>query len=74
MKENCENCTFFNGTAHEKDSRTRHAGFCSKWVEITFKRDTCKQYFSSVNKTEKEVFPPLVDLSKLPSIDQLTLF
>ena len=74
MKENCENCAYFDSTKHEKDSRTKHAGFCSKWIEITFRKDTCKQFFISTYKTENEILSPLVDLSKLPPIDQLTLF
>ena len=74
MLENCENCTFFDGSKHQNDIRTKHAGICSKWTEIVFRTETCKQYFSNQNKTEKEIFIPLVDISKLPNINQLTLF
>ncbi|MFV8344589.1 hypothetical protein [Flavobacterium sp. ZB4P13] len=74
MTEKCENCYYFDGSKHEKDAQTAHAGICSKWTEIVFKSETCKQFFSNQNKSEKEIFIPLVDVSKLPPINQLTLF
>ena len=33
---------FFDGSKHEKDVRTAHAGICKKWCEVTFKNDLCK--------------------------------
>lgn len=74
MTENCENCASFDGTKHENDNRTKHAGICSKWCQIVFKTENCKQFFSKENKKEKEVFPPLLDLTKLPPASQLTFF
>jgi spore cortex formation protein SpoVR/YcgB (stage V sporulation) len=74
MAEKCENCSYFDGSKHENDKRTAHAGICSKWTEIVFKSETCKQFFSNENKTEKEIFIPLVDVSKLPPSNQLTFF
>lgn len=56
MTVNCENCMFFDSTKHEKDPRTKHAGICSKWTEIVFKSDTCKQFFSSSNPTVENLF------------------
>lgn len=74
MLENCENCTFFDGSKHQNDKRTFHAGICSKWTEIVFKTEICKQYFSKKNKSENEIFIPLVDVKMLPPINQLKLF
>jgi hypothetical protein len=74
MTEKCENCTFFDGSKHQKDARTAHAGICSKWTEITFKWENCKGFFSKENLTEKEIFIPLVDVTKLPDVTQLTFF
>jgi hypothetical protein len=73
MKINCENCVFFDGSKHQKDARTQHAGICSKWTEIVFRSETCKQHFLNSNPTEKDIFPALVDVSKLPVI-QFELF
>lgn len=73
MAENCENCMFFDGTKHDNDIRTKHAGICSKWTEIVFRTETCKQFFTLQNKKENEIFKPLVDVSILPPINQLKL-
>lgn len=74
MTQNCENCASFDGTKHENDNRTKHAGICFKWSQIVFRNETCKQFFSNQNKTETEVFPPLLDISKLPPANQLAFF
>lgn len=73
MKNLCENCTHFDGSKHQNDQRTHHAGICKKWCEIVFKTDNCKQYSLKSNPTENEIFPPLVDVAKLPVI-QFDLF
>lgn len=72
--ENCENCAFFNNSKHKLDKRTEHAGICSKWSEIQFKNSTCKMWFSNENLPAEKIFKPLVDVSKLPDFNQLTLF
>jgi len=74
MIENCLNCIFFDGSKHQNDLRTSHAGICSKWTQITFKTDTCKQFFSNANKPEKEIFKPLIDVTKLTPINELSFF
>lgn len=74
MTQNCENCIFFDGSKHENDTRTKHAGICSKWTQIVFRSETCKQYFSNENKGENEIFKPLVDVTQLPPATQLTFF
>lgn len=73
MKGTCQNCCHFDGSKHQKDPRTQHAGICSKWTEIVFQSETCKQYFSNENKSEKEIFP-LIDTTQLPPINQLSFF
>jgi hypothetical protein len=74
MTQTCENCTFFDTLRHENDARTKHAGICTKWTEIVFKSETCKWHFLKSNPDEKEIFIPLVDVTKLPSVTQLTFF
>lgn len=74
MKNTCENCISFDRSRHYKDARTQDAGICLKWIEVVFKRETCKEHFLKDNPTEKEIFPPLVDVTKLPPITQLDLF
>lgn len=68
MTENCSNCTFFDGSRHENDKRTSHAGICSKWSQIVFKTEICKQYFFKGNEPAENIF-------KSTQIDlQTTLF
>ena len=73
MKNTCQNCVSFDGSKHQKDSRTQHAGICLKWSEIVFKTEICKQHFLNSNPTENQIFKPLVDVAKLPVI-QFDLF
>jgi hypothetical protein len=56
MTENCENCMYFDGSKHKNDTRTQHAGICSKWCQIVFKKEHCKQFFSAENLPPKSVF------------------
>ncbi|WP_308131738.1 hypothetical protein [uncultured Flavobacterium sp.] len=48
-KPTCETCHYFDNSHHVKDERTKHAGLCKKWCEITFCRDSCKEYFNQEN-------------------------
>ena len=71
----CENCHFFDASRHKKDPRTAHAGICIKWSQIELKSSTCKQAMPIQELIEKDIFKePLIDVSKLPSISQLSFF
>lgn len=74
MTEKCENCHYLDTSKHENDQRTKHMGICTKFCEISFKWEKCKQFLPVQEKDEKEIFIPLVDVSKLPPITQLNLF
>ncbi|MDN3673432.1 hypothetical protein QWY99_10245 [Flavobacterium branchiarum] len=74
MKNQCQDCHYFNGDRHKNDPRTEHAGICSKWCEVVPKKDTCNQFFAKSNLTEQEIFKPLIDVAKLPPANQLNLF
>lgn len=49
MKNVCENCIYFDNEKHKNSYQTRHAGICKKWCEITFLKDTCKNFLSKDN-------------------------
>lgn len=68
-KINCESCHYFDGSKHEKDKRTEHAGICKKWYEVTFKTDVCKYHFSNKNLPEWEQLT-----KKQQTTNQLTMF
>lgn len=56
MTEKCKNCFHFDGSQHEKDARTKHAGICKNFNEIVFKNETCKFHFTTDNLPLKNVF------------------
>lgn len=68
MTQNCENCFHFDGSQHENDARTKHAGICKNFSEIVFKKETCKFHFSKDNLPSEKVF------SKQETNVQLNLF
>lgn len=74
MSKLCDNCTFFDGSKHQNDSRTSHAGICSKWSEIVFRSETCKQYISVLDQPKEKIQVPLIDVKNLPNSNQLTFF
>jgi hypothetical protein len=74
VKNQCENCHYFSGDKHKNDPRTKHAGICSKWTEVVFRTENCKEYFSSSNAPADEIFKPLIDVNQLPPVTQLNLF
>lgn len=47
--ETCRTCLHFDGSKHEHDARTAHAGICKRFSETTFKNDSCTQYLSLNN-------------------------
>nr|WP_294931305.1 hypothetical protein [uncultured Flavobacterium sp.] len=73
MAETCENCASFDNSKFLHHTATRDAGMCTKFTEITFKRDKCKFHLPKQALSENEIFVPLVDVSKLPVI-QFDLF
>lgn len=74
MSNNCEKCHLFDNAKFLHHSATKDAGMCMKFIEITFKRDTCKFFLPKQELTENEIFVPLVDVTQLPPITQLNLF
>ena len=58
----------FDPSKHQNDARTKHAGICTKWVEITFLSDSCKFHFSAENLPSEKVF-----LTPLQPTQQLDL-
>lgn len=71
MKKTCENCASFDNEKFAQKTATRDAGLCTKFTEITFKRDHCKFFLEKQKLSENEIFEPLVDLKKLPNSNQL---
>lgn len=57
-KETCENCHYFDNSAHKLDARTAHAGVCKKFSEIVFLSDNCSQYFDVSNLPQDKIFQP----------------
>lgn len=74
MKKTCENCASFDQTKFLHHHATRDAGLCLKFTEVTFKRNSCKWFLEKQKLSEKEIFVPVVDVTKLPPITQLNLF
>jgi hypothetical protein len=74
MTETCQDCAFFDDSKHRNNARTKDAGICTKWVQIAFKKETCKQHFPNTNLSEKEVFlPPAAKRQQMANV-QLNLF
>lgn len=73
MSDTCQNCIQFDNAKFLHHSATKDAGMCMKYIEITFKRETCKFHMPKQELTENEIFVPLVDVKKLPVI-QFDLF
>lgn len=69
MTENCKNCIHFDPSKHANDPRTQHAGICTKWIEVTFKNDTCKHHFRADNLPVEKIFS-----NQPEQIKQLSLF
>ncbi len=58
-KSHCLNCINFDNSSHVSDERTKHAGLCKKWCEITFQNDSCKQWLDvDIDKTWNDVIAP----------------
>jgi hypothetical protein len=58
-KTACYNCTFFDNSKHVTDKRTKHAGLCKKWSEITFQNDSCKYWLNvDTDKTWNDLIAP----------------
>jgi hypothetical protein len=71
MQKTCENCASFDNSKFLQHRATRDAGLCTKFTEITFKRESCKFHLEKQNLSANEIFESLVDLKKLPNANQL---
>ncbi|PWA08966.1 hypothetical protein [Flavobacterium laiguense] len=74
MTETCQNCAFFDDSKHKNNARTKDAGICTKWVQIAFKKETCKQHFLNTNLSEKDVFSVTAVSRQQTDNVQLNLF
>lgn len=74
MTKTCENCQSFDNEKFVQKHATRDAGICTKFTEVTFKRDSCKYHLPKQKLSENEIFVPVVDVTKLPPISQLSFF
>lgn len=55
-KKPCLNCVHFDNTKHVNDSRTKHAGICQKWCQVTFNNHTCKDHtLTALPDLKKEI-------------------
>lgn len=60
LKNQCQNCNYFDNSKHKNDDRTKTAGVCKKWYDIVFlTTPSCKEYIDEKITKEIFVFEPL---------------
>lgn len=66
MTKNCKNCVHFDNSKHALDERTKTAGICKKFYEVTFQSDNCNahQLSNKIDVYEIEVIDPIYLIPK----------
>lgn len=69
-QKQCQNCRHFDNSKQIKDERTKHAGTCTFWVEVTFLDSGCNNY--ATGSFEKQLLEELA--TQKPNFNQIELF
>lgn len=69
-EKQCKNCRHFDNSKQVKDQRTKHAGTCTFWVEVTFLDSGCNKFCT--NDFNQQLLQELA--TQKPNFNQLELF